>query len=213
MMAMTYKKIIASLLAILTLNGCSFFGRQGVDITPYAVSKSEGPFEIRQYKPFVVARTTVTGDYDTIGSIGFNRLFRYISGDNQKQSKIAMTKPVLRSKEAEHEKISMTAPVLMTQQAEQWTMAFVLPRSYRLKTAPVPLNPDVRLDQVPGRKVAVILFSGPLNAVAIAEKTHYLKNWIAERKYKPIGSPIIAGYDPPWTIPMYRRNEIQIAIE
>lgn len=200
-------------MAVISMSACSLFGKQSVDITPYSFVKAESPFEIRQYKSFVVAKTSVKGSYEDMGEVAFDRLFKYISGKNQKQSKIAMTAPVLQRYEMSSEKIAMTAPVLISNKDKSWTMAFVLPEIYSLNTAPKPLNANVSIEEEQKHKVAVLTFSGSLNQKTIIEKTIELQKWILKNKYKSLGELTIAGYDPPWTIPMFRRNEIQITIE
>lgn len=210
---MNYKKLLISFLAVIFISACSLFGKQGVDMATYSVVKAENPFEIRQYNSFIIAKTSVNGSYEDMGKIGFNRLFKYISGNNQKQSKIAMTAPVLQKQEVTSEKIAMTAPVLMSNKDKNWTMAFVLPETYSLQTAPKPLNADISIEEVREHKVAVLIFSGFLNEETIIEKTNELQKWIIKNNYKSLSDPVIAGYDPPWTIPSFRRNEIQITVK
>lgn len=210
---MNYIKLLISLLAVISMTACSVFGKQGVDIAPYAVVKAESPFEIRQYKSIIIAKTSIKGSYADMGEVGFSRLFKYISGSNQKQSKIAMTAPVWQKQEVTSEKIAMTAPVLMSNKDKSWTMAFVLPEKYSLQTAPKPLNVDVFIEEMREHKVAVLTFSGVLNEETIIEKTNELQKWIIKNKFKSLSEPMIAGYDPPWTIPIFRRNEIQITVE
>lgn len=41
-----------------------------------------------------------------------------------------------------------------------------------------------------------------------------LLRWIEKGKeYKVVSRPMFAGYDPPWTIPFLRRNEILIEVK
>ncbi len=207
---MNYKKAFISVLAASVMGACSFFGKHNVDIAPYSIIKAENSFEIREYKSLIVAKTTVNGSYKDMSSIAFNRLFKYISGDNQKQSKIAMTAPVLQS---QGEKISMTAPVFIDNTDNKWTMAFVLPTSYSLETAPKPLNPDITIEEVKKHQAAVLVFSGLLNPRTISEKSNQLQEWLSKNKYRSLSAPTVAGYDPPWTIPLFRRNEVQIVVE
>lgn len=69
----------------------------------FQVLKSSGIFELREYAPYIVAETSVDGDFEDAGNIAFSKLFKYISGQNKSRSKIAMTAPV--SQEAEGEKL------------------------------------------------------------------------------------------------------------
>lgn len=188
------------------------FGIRDVAMAPYTVTEQAGKFEIRQYPSLLVAQTRVTGDDKTARGVNFNRLFDYISGANAGKTTIAMTAPVLQEKPA-GEPIAMTAPVFMVRAAQAQTMSFVLPQEYTLANAPKPTNPDVTLAETGAQKMAVAVFSGLLSEENIDRETLALEQWLRERRLKPIGATTIAGYDPPWTIPWWRRNEILIAIE
>jgi len=74
----------------------------------FKLLENEGSFELREYSSYIVAETRVEADFEDAGGIAFQRLFRYISGNNVAQREIAMTAPVTQSR---GEKISMTAPV------------------------------------------------------------------------------------------------------
>ncbi len=123
-----------------------------------------------------------------------------------------MTAPVLQE-EPEPEKIPMTKPVLSRQESGATRVAFVLPERYTLETAPVPENPDIKIREVPGRRVAVIRFSGYAAAEEMAEKRRQLAALLAEDGHQPVGKYLEAYYNPPWTPPFMRRNEVMVAIK
>ena len=108
----------------------------------------------------------------------------------------------------------MTAPVFMDQgdQGAQ-TMSFVLPSSFDFRQAPVPKDPDVRLEEVSDYTVAAIVFSGLFNQDNINKHRARLEDWIAARGYESLGSVRAAGYNPPFTIPALRRNEVLISVK
>ena len=56
-------------------------------------------------------------------------------------------------------------------------------------------------------------FSGFLNQGSISTHRAKLQKWIMGRGFKIIGEPKAAGYNPPFTLPFLRRNEILIPIE
>jgi hypothetical protein len=204
------RKIFAFLNSIF-LAGCSLFGIQSEEKPVYGLLESSGNFEIRSYQAYLVAQTEDSGTYDDATGKSFFRLFDYISGKNRGQQKISMTSPV--QQESKREKISMTAPVFQVQSGQTWVMRFVLPAQFDLTSAPKPDDHRVKILEVSAKKVAVLKFSGFYNASAIAEKKMELLEWLKEKNIKVISQPRSAGYNPPWTIPFLRRNEIQIDIE
>lgn len=201
----------------------------------YEVLSSHGPIELRRYPAFVVAETTIEGDMDAASGKGFRAIADYIFGNNRAQTpatdaaseKIAMTAPVTMEPLAPaSQKIAMTAPVAMEplaspalgalpamQGATQWRMHFVMPSQYTLASLPKPNNPAVRLREVPAKTWAVLSYSGFNTEARIQRKTDELVAWLADQTIKTLGSPQLARYDPPWTLPMFRRNEIMLEIK
>jgi len=106
----------------------------------------------------------------------------------------------------------MTVPVLEERKHQGWRYMFVLPADYTIQTAPAPLDEKVKLSTIPQKKVAVLRFSGLRDEQLINDKTVQLKQWIAANNLTPASQPRWAGYNPPWTLPSYRRNEIMIDI-
>lgn len=192
--------------------------------------------ELRRYPAFIVAETTVEGDMDTASGKGFRTIADYIFGNNMAvgpapetgSEKIAMTAPVtMEPVAAPSQKIAMTAPVAMEplarqvgsddmpamQGATRWRVHFVMPSQYTLASLPKPKNPAVTLREVPAKTWAVLTYSGFNTESKIQKKTDELVAWLAGQKIKTLGSPQLARYNPPWTLPMFRRNEIMLEIE
>ncbi|MDH3669320.1 MAG: heme-binding protein [Paracoccaceae bacterium] len=202
------------------------FGGEAADEPEYRVIEQDGDIEIREYAGFAVAKTTVMVPFDQAIGAGFRRLFDYISGGNQSEAKIEMTAPVLT--EPKGEKIAMTAPVLaqpgnemrevtassLTPEGdESWTIAFVLPEGLTATSAPTPADPTVTLRDIPSRRVASIRFSGRFRNATAEMKRQFLADWLASRGLSHDGDWRIAGYNPPWTIPALRRNEVLVTLE
>ena len=218
-------KIILSALTLaassFVLAGCSVFGSQGVDIAPYTATQTDGAIEIRTYKEMVLVTTPMEGGMRKGDNGAFFRLFDYISGKNTASTTIPMTAPVFmadadksaNAAPASGEKIPMTAPVLMNDQAASPTMSFVLPATMTFESAPRPTNPQVTLEKITDYTVAAIRFSGRLSDKNIAAKRETLERWIAASGYTATGTYVVAGYDPPYTLPMFRRNEILIPVK
>lgn len=179
----------------------------------FTVIEKSPPFELRSYAPMILAEVQVEGDLDTASSKGFRLIAAYIFGQNQVSEKIAMTAPVaVEEQEPKSAKIAMTAPVNIEANSGKWTVSFVMPSEYTLDTLPKPLNSQVQLRQIPAVKRAVIHFSGFYNENKVAEKTLELEQWMKTKNLQPQGSPKFARYNPPWTLPFLRRNEIMFDV-
>lgn len=209
-------KSIYVCLVLILLSGCSMFGKSGVEIAPYQVIKpdSQQKIDVRHYEKIVLVSAPMDG-MDSGRNSAFSKLFGYISGQNKASSKIAMPAPVLLDNADIDEgvDISMTAPVFMEDASGQARMSFVLPATYTLDSAPVPQDPDVKLNEIKDYTVAAITFSGLLSADNIAKHRTMLEAWIEDNGYKITGAYKAAGYNPPFTIPALRRNEVLIPVE
>lgn len=193
---------------MVALGACSVFGSAAAPEPAYTVVRSDGDFEIRDYGALAAVATPMADSQRA----AFGRLFDYISGENKGATEIAMTAPVLQSAEAGTE-IAMTAPVLQSFGADgEREMVFVLTDEYTAATAPEPADPNVRIADIPPRRVAVYRFSGSFSDNAIADATETLQQWISDQSLSPVGLPESAGYNPPWTLPPFRRNEVLIPI-
>jgi SOUL heme-binding protein len=180
------------------------------------IEKSE-PFELRSYAPQLIAEVKVEGDLDTASSQGFRLIAAFIFGQNQVSEKISMTAPVA-IETAQSTKIAMTVPVGIEASKDsakgvsQWVFSFVMPSEYTMATLPKPLNPLVSIRELPAQRRAAITFSGFYNEAKVLEKTKALEDWIKSKQWQPIGNPQFARYNPPWSIPFMRRNEILITV-
>ncbi len=181
----------------------------------YLLLEKSEPFELRAYAPLIVAEVKVDGDLDTASNQGFRLIAAYIFGKNQVSEKIAMTVPVgiESSEQNKSAKIAMTAPVGIESAGNQWTVSFVMPSEYTLASLPKPLDPQVKIRELPAEKKAVITFSGFYNEEKVKEKTQALRDWMKSRNLKSTGEPQFARYNPPWTLPFMRRNEVLIQIQ
>jgi len=175
----------------------------------YKVLESQGGIEIREYAPMIVAEVEVRGERMKALNQGFRLIADYIFGNNLSSKKVAMTAPV--TQEA-GEKIAMTAPVTQDGGGDTWKVRFVMPQQYTLETLPRPKNQDVRLMATPAKRVVVIRFSGFNTDKNINTHRQRLLNYIADHHLSVVGQPKTAFYNPPWTLPFLRRNEIMIEL-
>ncbi|MES1964354.1 heme-binding protein [Psychrobacter sp. AH5] len=184
----------------------------------YTILNQSDDFELRRYDPQIVAETYVAGDQKQASNKGFRILADYIFGNNTapsgKSSKINMTSPVkMQPQKGDNkpsQKIAMTAPVNLQEQDGRWRVRFVMPSQYTMQTLPKPNNPEVKISEVPAQTYGVIQFSGLTGAEKVASKTAALKKWMQSQNLKQVGQPELARYNPPWTLPFMRRNEIMI---
>ena len=179
----------------------------------FTVIFQEDNFEIREYEPKIIAHVQTVGDFDDASSQGFKMLADFIFGNNtidNTSKKISMTAPVLASLSSK--KISMTAPVIAENNNNEWSISFVMPKEFTIETLPVPNNQDIKITTLPKEKFAVIVFSGLVRESNYNKKANLLNEFIKKKKLTPLSSIQIARYNPPWTLPFFRRNELMIKI-
>ena len=162
-----------------------------VEQPDYQIEGSDRDIEIRSYGPMIAAEALVEGERGAAIREGFRLIAAYIFGANKPNAKIAMTAPV-------------------TQQASgnAWTVRFIMPETWTIDTLPTPNDARVRLELVPSSRFVAIKFSGFATDDAIRRRTDQLRRYASEHKLTIIGEPLLAFYNPPWTLPFLRRNEI-----
>lgn len=178
----------------------------------YRVLEQSGSFELREYQPMIIAETVVPGSMDDAGSTGFRVIASFIFGNNKApaggSSEISMTAPVAMSPGSES--TSLASLDSMKSDDGKWRVHFVMPSYHNMDTLPEPNNPAVKLREVPPTRVAVIRFSGLTGEKKVANKTRELMEWMESKGFVPQGEPELARYNPPWTLPFMRRNEVMV---
>ena len=115
----------------------------------------------------------------------------------------------------------MTAPVIVAPRSEtpaampaadRWLVSFVMPSKYSLATLPRPIDPDVNIREIPPTTMAVLRYTWLNGIDRVQKKTEELNRWLAANHYVTKGPAQLARYDPPWTLPMLRRNEIMFVV-
>ena len=169
----------------------------------YEVRTSQAPFELRHYAPTLIAQTLVEGDMDEASNKGFRLIADFIFGNN------------LAADSEQAAKIAMTAPVTIEPQSgsvQQWRIHFVMPSQYTLANIPKPKNSAVTLHELPSKYFVVHRYSGFNTVARVQEKTDEALAWAKHQSLKVVGTPQLSRYDPPWTLPMFRRNEIMVEV-
>ncbi len=199
----------------------------------FELLQTDGNIEIRRYQPKLVAEVLVDGDLSEASNKGFRQIAAFIFGSNhtgraddlQATTRIPMATPVVIAPQGRSlstsEKITMTAPVMVTPQTEtsatmqsanKWLVSFVMPSKYSLATLPSPNDAAIKIRELPVTTMAVLRYSWFNGAERVQAKTEELSRWLIKNQYATTGSAQLARYNPPWTLPMLRRNEIMIPV-
>lgn len=189
--------------------------RQGIEEPTYTAKQLAAGTEIRHYETRFAAETAVSGDQESALRTGFHRLAKYISGANQPATKIAMTAPVTQHlSDVRGAKIAMTAPFSRRPGAAgEWVVRFFMPANLGMKPLPQPADASVKLATVPAETLVVRRFSGRPTESAIARQMSALQQTLRENGFRASGAFEASFYDPPWTVPWLRRNEIAVPVE
>ena len=165
---------------------------QAIEEPVYSVEKrwEKEQIELRTYAPRLMAVTTMQGEEDN----GFRVLAGYIFGGNAQEQQIAMTAPVQQS------------------MAGQPEMAFMMPAEYALEDLPDPDDERVEFRQAPAYSAAVIRYSGWSSAEKADIHWQVLRQFLAAEGIEITGEPTLNQYNPPWTLPFLRRNEIIVPV-
>jgi DNA gyrase inhibitor GyrI len=168
-----------------------------VEKPSYQVIKQFNNIEVRTYPSLLVATVQTTGSRKEAIQTGFKSLANFIFGQNKSGTKIEMTAPVLQQQ---------------LNDDKNWSVSFIMPKNYTFSTLPQANNDQISIEQWPPRSVIVIRFSGLSSNNNIQQHLELLNDFISSHDYQTTGLPIFAFYNPPWTLPFLRRNEIMIQL-
>lgn len=140
-----------------------------------------------------------------------------------KGTQIAMTAPVVMDKKAKGTSIAMTAPVVMENISDtvkgDKRMKFFLPAEYDdISKIPKPTNPAVKIAEVPPAVGAVHRYSGSYTDKINEQKALELAAQLREDGVTRLDEEYTRqhfefwGYNPPFTLPMFRRNEVWLEL-
>lgn len=192
----------------------AIFGiRGGFEQQHYVIRQDLGHgLEIRDYDQSVAAEATVAAPTrEQATETAFRLLFAYITGANRGSQTIAMTTPVQQAPAL----IEMTTPVRIDAGATGGQTAVTMHFSLPAKVAgnpPLPVDPRVRIVTVPPSTVAALRYTG--NPTEAARKTHQqeLFRRLMTTGWQPTGTPYALNYDPPFTVPFLKRNEVAVEV-
>uniref|UniRef100_R7W005 Heme-binding-like protein n=1 Tax=Aegilops tauschii TaxID=37682 RepID=R7W005_AEGTA len=157
-----------------------------LETVPFRILKREDEYEIRQVESYYVAETTMPGrtGFDFSGSSqSFNVLASYLFGKSADGNK--------------------------------WKMSFVMPSKYG-PDLPQAKDPSVTIKEVPSKIVAVAAFPGLVTDDDISQRESRLRKALqkdTQYRVKEDSVVEIAQYNPPFTLPFARRNEVALEVE
>ena len=154
--------------------------------SPFNIVHQTDIYEIRHYVDRLAIQATYTNQNSS-----FRNLFNYISGANK-----------------DSEKIKMTTPVTQSEESSEMVMQFYLPSKFTKKTAPVPTDPRVELITIEEGYYAVIKYSGRITEKNFDKHKKILRKNLIQDKIEIIGPAIKATLNGPFTLPIFRRNEL-----
>jgi hypothetical protein len=200
-----FTSVVAAIVSIFGVN-------MGTEQPRYHVLERAGDnIEIRQYGPRVAAETIVDiGKSDNARGAAFRLIAGYIFGANKASEKVAMTSPVEISSPST--KIAMTSPVEVNKSGNRFVMRFFMPSKYSIEQLPEPSDSRVKLTQIPSATVAVLRFTGSTGDPAVVARTEELMSALQPTNWKIAGPATAFFYNPPWTLPFLRTNEVVIPV-
>jgi hypothetical protein len=177
---------------------------EGLQTPTYDILKSTITYEIREYKSYSVISTQINPtSSDSTSAVeddmlatgtSFNELAGYIlSGENMDSRKLAMTTPVIMG---------------------GGKMDFVLPDGLTAESAPKPKSSKLSLEDVSSSIVAVKQFSGIPTEKEVARQRAMLEDALLADGiiYDNLSFKTLT-YNPPYTLPWLRRNEVSLKVD
>ncbi len=193
--------------------------KSGVESPRYSVLGKKSGYEIREYDPYIVAKTDIYGSFSSSLNRGFGIIAEYIFGNNV-STRSAITKEASLADRLEitSEKIQMTAPVLSEKGTDlemqgKYVISFVMPSKYDLDTLPVPKDGRVELLPVKRHIAAAIKFSGYATEKRVLHNLQQLRQMLTMDKIEATPRYRVAQYDPPFTFPLMKRNEVIVDLK
>ena len=147
--------------------------------------------EIRFYSEHLLATVKVESGFNRAGYSAFRDLFDYISGNNREKQKIAMT-----------------TPVIQRPTKKGWAVSFVMPELLLAQGMPEPQSNQVIQEKIKSRLMAAVQYSGSWRESKFLKHKEFLVKTIKKTDYRICGPILWARYNPPFSLPFMRRNEV-----
>jgi len=177
----------------------------GLETPPYSLIEIREQFEVRQYSAYTVCSTPLTSESSTESGLtmsilpvssGFTELADYVFGKNVNE-------------EGESEKMKMTTPVIIDDQS----MSFILSQEFTADTAPTPVTDSIILKDIPAELIAAREFTGITTENEVGKQKAKLEDALISAGIVYDNSSFkVLNYNPPFTVPWIRRNEVSFRI-
>jgi len=164
----------------------------------FRVLRTYDGFEVREYKPCVIAEIKVSAQYSVATSSAFGSLFRYISKGNKTSEKIAMTAPVIAAQRVE------------SSDSQDWYVSFVMPAGSNRERLPDPNDSNVNLRELATETCVAMSFRGKATEDLSAKKAQELRAAAAKVNIALSDETRICRFDPPVKPGFLQYNEIVI---
>jgi hypothetical protein len=177
--------VIRTLSGALARLGQTLGLRSSAGVPRYSVQARIGVVEIRHYEARLVVETLVSGAEADAQSEAVRLMARLAAG---------APKPA---------NPPVTAPLA---EPEAWRVLYFMAAPDG--AAPAASDPSIRTEVLPPQTYAVLRFNGHPSPKALAVQTRRLRRALAGSAWRPAGEAVAWFYDPPWTLPVLRRNEV-----
>lgn len=183
----------------------------GLKEPAYTVVLETADYEIRDYEAYKVATTNIVDAEDEVdqndlaqSGVAFNTLVAYMFGANQQGVNLEMTTPITTTSSGEM-RFYLDGPAPDPLKQDESASAYERPGS-------------ILLQEIPPARLAVRRFSGFSTKGEVARQKQALLAALAIDDVEldvPHGATVphvVFQYNPPYTIPVLRRNEIAVAV-
>ena len=160
----------------------------------FRIIKKETNIETRRYETLTIAEIHLSGTQSDSLTQGFRILAGYIFGGNKSQQKIAMTAPVVHYQDPEDQ--------------AKWITRFFLPENFSIENSPTPKDTRVEIKTLEQQTCVAIKFKGFSSHKNFYKHEQELKSYCEKEQLTIDTNPLWAYYNPPWTLPFLKRNEV-----
>lgn len=189
-------------------------GRQDQNEVRFDLLIDQEHVQLRHYHSYHVAKVRVESDEDDQNrETAYMRLLNYVLGRNSRRERIEPMIPIIQEDVAarmtalmrlEHHDVDLNITA--------FEVSMILPPELNEETAPLPVDPEIRIHRVRPHLTAAVKFSGLCTKRKQIRLSKYLRLWLHDKGYTAISSARLARYNHPITLPFLRRNELLIDV-